>query len=60
MNYVLSVLFIIILFCYKKQGFKTLETTHEFIRANSYDISRYASNTYPCANGNKPKQHYLP
>lgn len=51
MNYILVILFILTLLFYKKQGFMTLETNstpHEFTRANSYIVSDYASNTYPC------------
>ena len=58
MNYVLILLLFIILFLYKKQGFTT--NNYEFSRANSYDISKYASNVYPCLNENKLKQHSLP
>ena len=53
MNYVLFFLFVIILYSfYRKQGFMT--------RANSFDISNYASKEYPCVNENKLKQHSQP
>lgn len=55
MNYVLVFLLCVSLFYYKRQGFTT-----EFSRANSYDISQYASNTYPCVNENKQEQHSQP
>lgn len=65
MNYILAILLICAVVFYKKQGFTPsittlvtkLETTdaiYEFPRTNSYDISNYASNIYPCVNANKP------
>ena len=56
MNYVLFFLLCASLFFYSKNGFTTLE----FSRANSYDVSKYASNTYPCLNGHRPEPHSQP
>lgn len=52
MNYVLIIYLVICLLFYSKQGFTT--------RANSYDISNYASNTYPCVTEHKQAQHFQP
>lgn len=51
MNYVLVLLLCLSIFFYKREGFS---------RANSYDISQYASNTYPCVNANKLEPHSQP
>ena len=51
MNYVLVFLLCASLVFYKREGFS---------RANSYDVSQYASNTYPCLNGHKPEPHSPP
>lgn len=52
MNYILFLSLLFSLFFYSKQGFMT--------RANSYDISKYASNTYPCVNGHTQEPHFRP
>lgn len=50
MKYILILFLVLSLLFYSKQGFMT--------RANSYDVSKYASNTYPCFNEHKQAQHF--
>lgn len=50
MNLMLVILLVFILYL------RTKETM--FTRANSYDISNYASNTYPCVNESTPVPHF--
>lgn len=52
MNYVLLFVLLLFLFFYSNKEYMT--------RANSFDISKYMSNTYPCVNEHTQEPHFRP
>ena len=52
MNWILFLCLVVALLIRTKQGFMT--------RVDSFDVSEYASNTYPCVNGRKQEPHFQP
>ncbi len=53
MNFLVLVLFVLLLFFVYMRAKENM-----FTRANSYDVSQYESNVYPCINESKPMPHF--